>query len=105
MSETKEKTILIDLGIVRIKEYDSLNVQIERLEEVLNPISKESSNKWRFKGYSDTILNALKLIVNKELLIDRNTANGLENYLKQVQEIHNKIMIALEGEKIDVPNR
>lgn len=105
MSETKEKTILIDLGNVRIKEYDSLNVQIERLEEVLNPISKESSNKWRFKAYSDTILNALKLIVNKELLIDRNTANGLENYLKQVQEIHNKIMIALEGEKIDVPNR
>jgi len=44
-------------------------------------------------------LNALKLIVNNELLIDRNTANGLENYLKQVQEIHNKIMIALKGEK------
>lgn len=99
MSETKEKAILIDLGIVRIKEYDSLNVQIERLEEVLNPISKELSNKWRFKGYSDTILNALKLIVNKELFLDQKAANGLKNYLKQVEEIHNKIMVVLEGEK------
>ncbi|MEQ6855355.1 hypothetical protein AAHH17_12815 [Lysinibacillus capsici] len=99
MTETKEKTILIDLGNVRIKEYDSLNVQIERLEEVYNPISKETSNKWRFKGYSNTILNALKLIVNKELFLDKKAANGLKNYLKQIEEIHNKIMIALEGEK------
>ncbi|MEA0565136.1 hypothetical protein [Lysinibacillus irui] len=99
MSETKEKAILIDLGTIRIKEYDSLNVQIERLEEVLNPISKKVTNKWRFKGYSDNVLNALKLIVNKELLIDRKAVNGLKNYLKQIENIHNKIMIALEGEK------
>lgn len=99
MSETKEKAILIDLGTIRIKEYDSLNVQIERLEEVLNPILKEVTNKWRFKGYSDNVLNALKLIVNKELLIDRKAVNGLKNYLKQIEDIHNKIMIALEGEK------
>jgi len=32
-------------------------------------------------------------------LIDRKAANGLEKYLKQVEGIHNKIMIALEGEK------
>lgn len=99
MAETKEKAVLIDLGTVRIKEYDSLNVQIELFEEVHNPITKKSSHKWRFRGYSDTILNALKLIVNKELLIDRKAANGLEKYLKQVEGIHNKIMIALEGEK------
>lgn len=99
MAETKEKAVLIDLGTVRIKEYDSLNVQIEIFEEVQNPITKKVSHKWRFKGYSNTILNALKLIVNKELLIDRKAINGLKNYLKQVEEIHNKIMIALEDDK------
>ncbi|AVK98662.1 hypothetical protein FCT18_20700 [Lysinibacillus sphaericus] len=99
MAETKEKPILIDLGTVRIKEYDNLNVQIERLEEVYNPTTKETTSKWRFKGYSNTILNALTVIVNKELLIDKKAINGLKNYLKQVEEIHNKIKIALEGEK------
>lgn len=85
MTTTKEKEILIDLGTVRIKEYDSLNVKIERLEEVQNPISKETTSKWRFQGYADTILNALKLIVKKELLIDRKAINGLETYLKKVE--------------------
>ncbi len=99
MAETKEKAVLIDLGNVRIKEYDSLNVQIERLEEVTNPTTKETTSKWRFKGYSNTILNALELIVSKELIINRKAVNGLENYLKQVKEIHNKIAVALKGEK------
>lgn len=99
MTETKEKAVLIDLGNVRVKEYDSLNVQIERLEEVTNPTTKETTYKWRFKGYSNTILNALKLIVNKELFVDKKTVNCLKNYLKQVEEIHNKITVALKGEK------
>lgn len=85
MKPTKEKTVLIDLGNVRIKEYDSLNVIIERLEEVFNPTTQVTTSKWRFQGYSDTILNALKKIVNKELLIDKKAINGLDNYIKLVK--------------------
>jgi len=96
MAETKEKSVLIDLGIVRIKEYDSLNVIIERLEEVVNPTTKDISCKWRFKGYSDTILNALKQIVNKELLITQNGDNNIENYIKQVVGSNERVLKALE---------
>lgn len=96
MAESKEKSVLIDLEIVRIKEYDSLNVIIERLEEVVNPVTKEVSNKWRFKGYSDTILNALKQIVNKELLVDKNAVKGIENYLKQITDSNEIILKAIE---------
>lgn len=92
MTTTKEKEILIDLGTVRIKEYDSLNVKIERLEEVQNPISKETTFKWLFQGYADTILNALKLIVKKELLIDRKAINGLETYLKKVELCNDAVL-------------
>lgn len=96
MAETKEKSIIMDFGIVRIKEYDSLNVIIERLEEVVNPTTKDVSCKWRFKGYSDTILNALKQIVSKELLVDKNAVKGIENYLKQIADSNEIILKAIE---------
>ena len=96
MAETKEKSVLIDLGIVRIKEYDSLNVIIERLEEVVNPTTKEVSSKWRFKGYSDSISNALKQIISKELLIDKNAVKSIENYLKQIADSNETVLKAIE---------
>ena len=92
MTTNKEKAVLIDLGTVRIKEYDNLNVKIERLEKVQNPISKETTSKWRFQGYSDTILNGLKLIVKKELLIDKTSVNGLKTYLNKVEASNAKIL-------------
>ena len=96
MAESKEKSVLIDLGNVRIKEYDSLNVIIERLEEVVNPTTKDVSCKWRFKGYSDTILNTLKQIVNKELLVDKNAVKGIENHLKQIADSNETVLKAIE---------
>ncbi|QTB23094.1 hypothetical protein J1907_02980 [Lysinibacillus sphaericus] len=96
MAESKEKSVLIDLGVVRIKEYDSLNVVIERLEEVVNPVSKDVSSKWRFKGYSDTISKALKQIVSKELMIDKNAVKGIETHLKQIEDSNEVILKAIE---------
>lgn len=92
----EEKAILIDLGTVRIREYDKLNVQIERLEEVFVPTTSQTEMKWRFKGYSNTILNALKSIVKNELLIDKNAVKGLESYLKRVEDSNNKILQAMK---------
>lgn len=92
-----DKKVLINIGIVRISEYDNLNVMIERLEDVFNPIKKEATSKWRFKGYSDTILNALTFISNKELLIDKNAVIDLKSYLKQVEELNRKIKEGLKA--------
>lgn len=90
MSETK--AILIDLGAVRIKEYDAQNVTIERLEEVFNPTTKETTSKWRFKGYSGSVLSALKSVVRNEYLIDKTANMGLDNYIKQVEESNARIL-------------
>lgn len=89
---SENKAVLIDLGTVRICEDDKLNVRIERLEEVFSTKTKQTNTKWQFKGYSSTILNALKSIVRNEWLIDKNTVKGLENYLKQVEESNDKIL-------------
>ncbi|MFS1519646.1 hypothetical protein V1503_24785 [Bacillus sp. SCS-151] len=86
MAQTKEKKVISQIENVRIKEYDKLNVVVERYEEVFNPVSKETLNKWRFKGYARSVLSALLFIQANELLIDKNNVGDLEAYLKQVEK-------------------
>lgn len=95
MSDDNKK-IILTISNVRIKEYDRLNLAIERLEAVYNPITKETNDKWRFKGYSSTVLKALLFIQDKELLINQNADSDLKSYLKQVQDSNKKILNALE---------
>lgn len=92
MAEVKEKAVLMTVGNVRVKEYDSQNVVLERYEETVNPVTKETNSNWRFKGYFNSILNALTFVVRKELLIDINVVNDLKSYLKQVEDSNNKIL-------------
>lgn len=92
------KEVILTIDNVRIKEYDNLNIVIERYEPVYNPTTKETNHKWRFKGYSDTFLKALKYISNKELLIDFNAVSDLKSYLKQVQESNEKLLKLAEVE-------
>jgi hypothetical protein len=86
MTETKEKEIILEIGNCRIKEYDSLNVMVERYEEVFIPKTKETVMKWRFKGYSSTIRGALQLISINEWLIDKKAIKDFKTYLEQVQK-------------------
>lgn len=92
MAETKEKKVILTIGNVRIKEYDGLNVVVERLEEVNNPVTKETVNKWRFKGYSRSILSALLFIQSNELLIDKNTVSDLKSHLEQVEKSNTALL-------------
>lgn len=86
LTEVKEKKVIMTIGNVRIKEYDSLNVQIEKYEEVFNPVNKETTMKWRFKGYTRSILSALLFIQKNELLIDKSKVSDLKTYLEQVEK-------------------
>ncbi|MCJ8008095.1 hypothetical protein ACFFF5_17920 [Lederbergia wuyishanensis] len=92
MAEKNEKKVLITIDNVRVKEYDSMNVVVERYEEVFNPISKETIRKWRFKGYSKDILSALQFIQSNELLIDKKAISDLKSHLKQVYESNAKLL-------------
>lgn len=94
---TKEKRILIDLGTVRVKESDKLNVEIECLETNYNPREKKRTSNWKFRGFSGSILDALKTIVTKELLIDQNSVDGLKTYLKAIEESNEKVLQAIQG--------
>ena len=90
-----EKKVLIDLGNVRISEYDSMNLQIERLEDVTSPVTKQTNSKWVFKGYSRTILTALESILKNELLIKKESVTSLETYLNSVHDSNGKIREAI----------
>lgn len=96
MTETNEKKILIDLGNVRIKEYDKRNIVIEKIERVFIPTTKEQKDSWQFKGYSSTILSALETIVKNEWLIDQKTVSSLYSFLGIIQNENKKVLKVLE---------
>ncbi|MCR1834997.1 hypothetical protein NSA56_11380 [Oceanobacillus caeni] len=87
-----EKQVILTIENVRIKEYDNMNVTVERYEEVYNQKEKKTENKWRFKGYSKGILSALLFIQRNELLIDKNTVSDLKAHLKQVKDSNNRLI-------------
>lgn len=96
-----EKKVLLSVDNVRIKEYDSMNVQVERYEDVYIPTEKKTEKKWRFKGYSKGILSALLFIQQNELLIDKNNISDLKSHLKQVRDSNSKLIEIAEGESHD----
>lgn len=91
-----KKKVILTVGNCRIKEYDSMNVTVERYEPVYNPINKKTTDKWRFKGYSPTIFKALLFIQREELLIDRNSISGLNDHLKLVRDSNAKLLDVIQ---------
>lgn len=93
------KQTLLQIDNVRICGHDAYNLVVERYEKVYNPIKKEESEGWRFKGFTSSIVSGLKLIMKKDLLIDKESVSDLKGHLKQVQESERKILDAMEGLK------
>jgi len=81
-----EKRVILTIGNVRIKKYDNLNVVIERYEEVVIPSTKDTVNKWRFKGFARSVLSALLFIQKNELLVNKNNVTDLNSYVEQVEK-------------------
>ena len=97
-----EKKTIIEIENVRIKEYNEMNVMIERKETYFNPLEKKEVSGWKFRGYSTDILAALKSIHNKGLLINTNAITDLENHLKEVDKANKVILDALERMKNEI---
>lgn len=94
----ENKKVLIEIENVRVVRWDTQNLAILRLEEVFYPKDKVYINSWQFKGYYSTFRSALKAIVTKELLIDKNNSMALNDHLKQVERIYNLIEKKIEEE-------
>ncbi|MBP1971608.1 hypothetical protein J2Z83_003759 [Virgibacillus natechei] len=88
------KQTLLTIDNVRIKEYDSMNVIVERFEETYNPFEKENISKWQLKGYFPTVFDALKGISRNEWLIDYKAVHDLKSYLYEVRGSNNKLLEA-----------
>lgn len=102
MSEKKEKRILVQIGNVRIREENELNVVIEREETYFIPKDKQKVTGWKFRGYAGSILEALRLIHAKGLLINQNAVSDLKSHLEQIEKANGLILEALEGKGIGV---
>lgn len=94
-----EKRTIIEIDNVRIKEYDKLNVTIERLETYYSPIDKKDITDWRFKGYSDGVLGALKFIQRKGLLVNQKAISDLKSHLNEVHRSNALLTESIEGVK------
>jgi len=81
---------------VRVVYYDELNVVVERLETYYSPKEKKDVEGWKFKGYKDTILKALKFISDKELLVEVNDAQRLDEYIHEVETSNTVLLKAIE---------
>lgn len=90
------KKVLIDLGNVRIKEYNSMNHVIEVYEEVRMFASKDVEKKWRFFGYCNDVYSGLRTIQHNELLLDKTQINDLNSHLKQVEESNQKLLEVMQ---------
>ena len=87
----KERKVLHEIDNVRIVEYDQLNVMVERYEEVHNPVSKESTMRWRFKGYYPNVKRALKGILDKCYLIDNEAVADAQKMLERIKELEKRL--------------
>ena len=87
-----EKRVILTIDNVRIKDSDSMNVTVERYEDVFIPKDKQTIKKWVFKGYSRSILSALLMIQRKELLIDRGSITDLNGFIKHVEQSNVRLM-------------
>lgn len=94
------KRILIQFDKVRIKEDNSMNVEVERLERVFNPQVKKEVDVWRSKGYASTIFKALKMIQHKELLVNQDEINDMKSYMKQIQASNEQLLSAIDEIKL-----
>lgn len=94
----KEPQVLIEIDNIRVMEYDDANVKVERFEDVINPKTKVKEGKWRFVGYSRSIRTALEMIINKELLVDKNAVSDLKTYVIEVRWANQKVLALLDGE-------
>lgn len=90
------KKILIDLGNVRIKEYNNLNHEIEVYEDVYIPTTKTTEKRWRFNGYCTTILKGLRHIQRNELLLDKSQITDLKSYLEQIEKSNAKLLEVMQ---------
>lgn len=93
MSEKRE---ILAVGNVRIREYDSMNVQVERYEDVFIPTEKKTVKKWKFKGYARNLISALLIIQRNELLIDQKSIRDLESHLEQVEKSNAALLEVME---------
>lgn len=91
-----EKKVILQIGHVRIKDYDSHNVVVERYENVFIPKTKQTVKKWVFKGYCRSILSALLMIQRDELLIDKNIVTDLDSYVDQVEKSNAALLEVIE---------
>lgn len=91
-----KRPTIFDLGDVRVIRFNSMNLAIERYENVFIPKEKKKEKRWVFYGYQTTLFQALQTIVKKELLIDDQQINSVGDYVKQVEESNNKILTTLK---------
>jgi|SRR5690625_3436283 len=91
------KKVILQIGNVRVKEYDSMNVVIERLEEYIRPPREkggksEIATSWRLKGYASNILDALENIHRNEYLINTDSCKSLSDHLEEVTRVNEMLL-------------
>jgi len=86
------KPILLEIGHLRIVQFDDMNVEIQAYESKYNPFEKKNVSNWRFKGYSSSVFGALRQIHNKDMLIDNNAIKDITTALKEYEKQSNLIL-------------
>lgn len=77
---------------VRITRLDRLNLQVEVLETVINPETKQERQEWKWQGYYGTLRSALVSVLNHFAvkLVDEDI-KGVREIIARLDQIKEQI--------------
>lgn len=77
---------------VRITRLDKLNLQVETLETVVNPETKQERQEWKWQGYYGTLRSAFVGVLNHATmkLVDEDI-KGVREIIARLDQIKEQI--------------
>lgn len=94
---------------VRFYRRDQYNIVVEQYRKLDKPTKKgeEPVEKydWVFQGFCPTVALAVKLILDRDLLIDNKTVEALEDYYEQFRQALVTIEKKVTPVKLDIEKK
>lgn len=81
---------------LRAYRSDERNITLEKLATGLNPKTKKPASSWGTLGYFRTYRSAIRWIVRNDTIVDEEIIKDLQDYLREIERVHEEIESLVE---------
>ena len=85
---------------LRAYRSDERNITLEKLSTGVSPKTRKPSSSWCTLGYFRTYRSAIKWIVRNDAIVDEQIIKDLQDYLREIEIVHEEIDVLVE--RIDI---